>query len=170
MPSKTPIAMAANVLVTIKIADFAIRDQNRLLTLASGFKIVEVPKLNVSICPMYWTYCSGNGTSKPHSCRTCASCVALKCAPLAFAHVATGSPGCQTRNNRKARDRTSRRVMKSCPSFPSRYFAVPILRRPYLSLRAGLGQVLVGLTSAGDHHDPHHHDDGSEDTHNHQQG
>src|SRR3954447_19836412 len=170
MPSNTPIAIDANVAVVIKIADLAIRVQNMLLTSVPGLRIVETPKLNVSICFMYVTYCCGSGTSRPHSCRIASSCSAEKWAPVAFAYVVTGSPGCQTRNNRNARDRTSRRVMKSCPSFPSRYFAVPILRRPYLSLRAGLGQVLVGLTSAGDHHDPHHHDDGSEDTHNHQQG
>jgi len=41
--------MAANVLVTIKIADFAILDQNMLLTLSFGFRIVDVPKLNVII-------------------------------------------------------------------------------------------------------------------------
>ena len=74
MPSKTPIAIAANVLVTIRIADFAIRDQNMLLTLVPGLRIVETPKLNVSICAMYVTYWRGSGTSRPHSWRIASSC------------------------------------------------------------------------------------------------
>ena len=54
--------------------DLPIRSRNIWVTLVPGFTIVETPKLKVSISFMYRTYCCGSGMSRPHSCRSAASC------------------------------------------------------------------------------------------------
>src|SRR5512141_2525725 len=102
MPRSTPITMDAIGLGRIKISDLPIRSLNSEFTEASGLTTVEVPKLNVRDCFMNSMYCWGSGTSRPHSCRIAASCSGEYLEPVDFAHVWTGSPGCQTRNRKNA--------------------------------------------------------------------
>ena len=116
MPNRTPSAIEASVLSRIRMIDLPIRSKNILLTLSPGFTIVETPKLKVSISFMNRTYCCGSGMSSPQSWRISSSCSGVYFAPLCRANVCTGSPGCHTRNRKKASVRMSNRVRNSCPT------------------------------------------------------